>query len=242
MKTIIKKELKNYFYSPIGYILISFYLLINSLVLFFFETNYNLIKSNFIDINSFFELSPWILLIIIPALCMRAFSEEISNGTIEILLTKPISLIKVLLSKYLSIQFVIILCFLLCIPYFLILNNLINSSSSIDIGVLFVAFISLILLSSVFIMISICVSLNFKNQFNIFLISFLICLFDYYLINLISESSNTNNLYNFINNIGIQLHYHRLSIGIINLYDIVYFALNIFLFFLISLKSIKKIK
>ena len=111
MKTIIKKELKNYFYSPIGYILISFYLLINSLVLFFFETNYNIIKSNFIDINSFFELSPWILLIIIPALCMRAFSEEISNGTIEILLTKPISLIKVLLSKYLSIQFNIILLF-----------------------------------------------------------------------------------------------------------------------------------
>ena len=112
------------------------------------------------------------------------------------------------------------------------LLGLINSSSNIDIGVLFVAFISLILLSSVFIMISICVSLNFKNQFNIFLISFLICLFDYYLINLISESSNTNNLYNFINNIGIQLHYHRLSIGIINLYDIIYFALNIFLFFI----------
>ncbi len=242
MRTLIIKELKSYFFSPVGHILIGFYLLINSLILIFFETNYNIIKSNFIDVNSFFELSPWILLIIIPSICMRVFSEEISNGTIEVLITKPISLTKILLGKYLSIQFVIVFCFMLCTPYLLMANNLINSDSNIDLGVIFFAFISLILLSSVFILISICVSLRFKTQFSIFLVSFLICFIDYYLINLISEYSNNSSLYSFINNIGIQIHYHRLSIGIINLNDIAYFILNLFLFFLIGLKSMKKIK
>ena len=241
MRTLIIKELKNYFYSPIGYILISFFLLCNSLILFFFETNYNFIKSNFIDLNSFFEISPWLLIIIIPSICMRSFSEEISKGTIEILITKPISISKILLGKYFSVQFLIIICFFLCIPYFFLINNIITSDSSIDLGVLFFSFISLILLSSVFILISICVSLKVKTQFGIFIISFLICFFDYYLINIISELIDNKFLYNFFNKIGIQMHYKNLSVGIINLNDIIYFILNIFLLILIGIKSIKKI-
>ena len=240
MRTLIIKELKNYFYSPIGYILISFFLLCNSLILFFFETNYNFIKSNFIDLNSFFEISPWLLIIIIPSICMRSFSEEISNGTIEILITKPISIPKILLGKYFSVQFLIIICFFLCIPYFFLINNIITSDSIIDLGVLFFSFISLILLSSVFILISICVSLKVKTQFGIFIISFLICFFDYYLINIISELIDNKFLYNFFNKIGIQMHYKNLSVGIINLNDIIYFILNIFLLILIGIKSIKK--
>ena len=240
MRTLIIKELKNYFYSPIGYILISFFLLCNSLILFFFETNYNFIKSNFIDLNSFFEISPWLLIIIIPSICMRSFSEEISKGTIEILITKPISIPKILLGKYFSVQFLIIICFFLCIPYFFLINNIITSDSIIDLGVLFFSFISLILLSSVFILISICVSLKVKTQFGIFIISFLICFFDYYLINIISELIDNKFLYNFFNKIGIQMHYKNLSFGIINLNDIIYFILNIFLLILIGIKSIKK--
>ena len=240
MRTLIIKELKNYFYSPIGYILISFFLLCNSLILFFFETNYNFIKSNFIDLNSFFEISPWLLIIIIPSICMRSFSEEISNGTIEILITKPISIPKILLGKYFSVQFLIIICFFLCIPYFFLINNIITSDSIIDLGVLFFSFISLILLSSVFILISICVSLKVKTQFGIFIISFLICFFDYYLINIISELIDNKFLYNFFNKIGIQMHYKNLSFGIINLNDIIYFILNIFLLIIIGIKSIKK--
>ena len=240
MRTLIIKELKNYFYSPIGYILISFFLLCNSLILIFFETNYNFIKSNFIDLNSFFEISPWLLIIIIPSICMRSFSEEISKGTIEILITKPISIPKILLGKYFSVQFLIIICFFLCIPYFFLINNIITSDSSIDLGVLFFSFISLILLSSVFILISICVSLKIKTQFGIFIISFLICFFDYYLINIISELIDNKFLYIFFNKIGIQMHYKNLSVGIINLNDIIYFILNIFLLILIGIKSIKK--
>ena len=171
---------------------------------------------------------------------MRSFSEEISKGTIEILITKPISIPKILLGKYFSVQFLIIICFFLCIPYFFLINNIITSDSSIDLGVLFFSFISLILLSSVFILISICVSLQVKTQFGIFIISFLICFFDYYLINIISELIDNKFLYNFFNKIGIQMHYKNLSLGIINLNDIIYFILNIFLLILIGIKSIKK--
>ena len=242
MRTLITKELKNFLLSPIGLILVSFYLLTNSLILVYFETTYSLVKTNLIDINSFFELSPWILLIIIPSICMRTFSEEISNGTFEILITKPVSLKTILLSKYFSTQLIIILCFLFCFPYFLFINDLIDSDSSLDIRVVFFGFISLILLSSVFIFISIYVSSKFKSQFNVFLISFLLCLFDYYIINIISEYIDNISLYNFINNIGVQIHYQRLSVGIINIYDITYFILNIILFYFLGLKSISKIR
>ena len=86
------------------------------------------------------------------------------------------------------------------------------------------------------------VSLKFKSQFNVFLISFLICLFDYYIINIISEYIDNISLYNFINNIGVQIHYQRLSVGVINIYDITYFILNIILFYFLGLKSISKIR
>ena len=91
MKSILKKELNSFFSSPIGYLVITVYLLINGLFLWVFEGDFNILHAGFADLNGYFFLAPWIFLFLIPAITMRSFSDEFNTGTIEILKTKPIT-------------------------------------------------------------------------------------------------------------------------------------------------------
>src|SRR6187402_3952659 len=102
MKSIVFREIKSFFGSPIGYLVIALFLIGNGLFLWVFEGDYNILNSGFADLSPFFTLSPWILIFLIPAITMRSFSEEKKQGTLELLLTKPITDIELILGKYLS--------------------------------------------------------------------------------------------------------------------------------------------
>ena len=92
MLAILKREINSFFASSIGYLVIAIFIVINGLFLWVFSGNYNIFDNGFADLTSFFELAPWVLLFLIPAITMRAFSDEKKMGTLELLLTKPISL------------------------------------------------------------------------------------------------------------------------------------------------------
>jgi hypothetical protein len=91
MKAILFREIKTFFGSPIGYLVIAIFLLLNGLFLWVFEGDFNIANSGFADLNPFFTLAPWILIFLIPAVTMRSFSDEKKQGTIELLLTKPLT-------------------------------------------------------------------------------------------------------------------------------------------------------
>ena len=102
MWALVKREWYVYFSSPLGYLILGLFLTLSTLFLWFLDTEYNLLNPGFADLNAFFVLGPWLLLILIPALSMRSFSDELRLGTLELLLTKPLSLWQILLGKYLA--------------------------------------------------------------------------------------------------------------------------------------------
>ena len=85
MKSILFREIKSFFGSPIGYLVIALFLIINGLFLWVFDGQYNIMNSGFADMTPFFTLSPWILIFLIPAVTMRSFSDEKKLGTLELL-------------------------------------------------------------------------------------------------------------------------------------------------------------
>ena len=94
MKAILIKEINSFFTSPIAYLVIGFFLLINGLFLWFFDDDFNILNAGFADVTPFFYLTPWVLLFLIPAITMKSFADENNNRTIELLKTKPISVLQ----------------------------------------------------------------------------------------------------------------------------------------------------
>ncbi len=116
MFAILRKEINSFFASPIGYLVIALFLLLNGLFLWVFKGEFNVLDYGFADLSSFFLLAPWILLFLIPAVTMSSFAEEKKQGTLELLITKPISHFKIVLGKYFGALILIILAL---IPTFL---------------------------------------------------------------------------------------------------------------------------
>ena len=100
MKALLVREIKSFFGSPIGYLVIAIFLLLNGLFLWVFEGQFNILKSGFADLSPFFTLAPWILIFLIPAVTMRSFSDEKKQGTIELMLTKPLSTWEIVNGKF----------------------------------------------------------------------------------------------------------------------------------------------
>jgi ABC-2 type transport system permease protein len=100
MKAIIYREIKAFFGSTIGYLVIAIFLLLNGLFLWVFEGEFNILNSGFADLSPFFTIAPWILIFLIPAVTMRSFSDEKKQGTLELLLTKPLSIWQIVNGKF----------------------------------------------------------------------------------------------------------------------------------------------
>ena len=91
MKSILFREIQSFFGSLIGYLVIGVFLLLNGLFLWVFQGDFNILDNSFADLTPFFTLAPWVLIFLIPAVTMRSFSDEKKQGTLKLLLTKPLS-------------------------------------------------------------------------------------------------------------------------------------------------------
>src|SRR5215211_3010219 len=131
MWSICKKELRQFFSSLTGYIAIIVFLLVNGLLLFVFTDN--ILDFGYATLDRFFELAPWILLLLIPAITMRSFAEEFKTGTFEILQTRPLSRWQIIGGKYLGSLIVVLIALIPTIIYIFSIQRL-SSSEGIDMG------------------------------------------------------------------------------------------------------------
>ena len=143
MISILKKELLTFFASAIGYLVIGLFLLANGLLLWIFKSDYNILNTGFADLNSFFDISPWLFFFIIPAVTMRSFVDEKAAGTLEILKSKPLTNWQILLGKYLGSFVLIVLALLPTIIYIYSINSLSNPVGNIDLGPILGAYLGL---------------------------------------------------------------------------------------------------
>ncbi|MFT3702934.1 MAG: gliding motility-associated ABC transporter permease subunit GldF [Agriterribacter sp.] len=236
MIAICKKELRQFFSSLTAYIAIIIFLLLSGLFLFVFPDT-NLFDSGYATIEEFFEMAPWVLLLLIPAITMRSFSDEFKSGTYEILATRPLSKWQVIRGKYFSSLIVVIIAVLPTLIYVVTIKKL--STGGIDTGGIAGSYTGLIFLAAAFTAIGVCCSSFTQNAVVAFLLSAFACFILYNGFNAISKIPSLQGGVDYITEmLGIDFHYHSLSRGAVDSRDIIYFLSIIALFLFITYKKL----
>ena len=233
MIAILKKELNSFFSTPIGYLVIAIFLIINGLFLWVFDSEFNILNAGFADLNSFFYLAPWIFLFLIPAITMRAFSDEYNSGTIEILKTKPISNWEIILGKYFASLLLIIAALIPTFLYVYSISQLGSPKGNYDIGALLSSYFGLLFLAGTYTAIGVFSSTLSTNQIVAFIIAMFISFILFY--GFEAMASLFGSLDYFIQSLGLNEHYKSISRGVIDTRDLLYF-ISVTVFFLMATK------
>ncbi len=240
MKSLLKKEIIQFFSSPVGVISMGIFYILTGLFLWIIQGNYNIIDHRFADLQPFFELAPWILIFVMAAISMKSFSEEYKTGTIETLLTKPLTETQVILGKFFAIWLAGIFMLIPSIIYIWAIAYLAQEGQSIEWGILLSGYLGLILLLGVFSVIGLFASLLFNNQVSAFLTALLIMFFLYYGLEGIGNFNLFGAFGYWIQKWSLKSHYENFTKGLIKLADILYFLNFIALFILMSKYSIQQ--
>jgi ABC-2 type transport system permease protein len=238
MWNICKKEISQFFSSLTGYIAVILFLLINGMFLFLLQDS-NIFDFGYASLDKFFELSPWVFIFLVPAVAMRSFSDEFRTGTFEILKTKPITSLQIVLGKYFSVILVVVIALIPTILYVFTIKTL-SVTGAIDNGGIAGSYLGLIFLCAVFAAISVCCGSFTSNAIVSFLISAFMCLVLYFGFNAISSISFfSGNADYYIEMLGIDFHYQSISRGVIDSRDLIYFLSLIILSIFITQKKLK---
>ncbi|WGF92122.1 gliding motility-associated ABC transporter substrate-binding protein GldG [Aequorivita marisscotiae] len=234
MFTIIKREINSFFSSTVGYLVIAVFLVINGLFLWVFSGNYNVLDSGFADLSPYFQLAPWVLLFLIPAVCMRAFSDEIKMGTLELLLTKPLHLKEIVLGKYFGAVILIVIALIPTGLYVLTISELGLPRGNWDLGSTLGSYIGLLFLVLAYTSIGVFASTLSQNQIVAFIIAVFLCFVLYYGFEAFASSSFT------ISQLGMKAHFDSVARGVLDTRDLVYFAVLSILFIGLTVFKLEK--
>ncbi|MEL6918231.1 MAG: gliding motility-associated ABC transporter permease subunit GldF, partial [Bacteroidota bacterium] len=135
MLAIFKREIQSFFTSPIGYLVIGLFLILNGLFLWVFKGQFNIFEYGFADLGNFFLLAPWVFLFLIPAITMKSFSEERKLGTLELLLIKPIGIWKTVIGKFLGTVSLVLIAIAPTLLYVYTISQLGSTIGNLDTGV-----------------------------------------------------------------------------------------------------------
>jgi len=240
MKSIIVRELKSFFGSPIGYLVIAIFLLLNGLFLWIFNGEYNILNSGFADLSPFFTIAPWILIFLIPAVTMRSFSDEKKQGTLELLLTKPLSIWQIVNGKFLGAMLLIVIAIIPTFIYVYVISSLGMPEGNIDMGSTIGSYFGLLFLIAAYCSIGIFTSTLSENQIVAFILSVFLCFVFYFAFDGLETYLPTAE--NFISSIGMDNHFKSMSRGVIDTRDVLYFISLTILFLSLTVFKLKSSK
>lgn len=240
MKSIVLREIKSFFGSPIGYLVIAIFLISNGLFLWVFQGEYNILNTGFADLTPFFTLAPWILTFLIPAVTMRSFSDEKKQGTIELLLTKPLTIWQIVNGKFIGSLLLIIMAIIPTFIYVKVISSLGLPEGNIDMGSTIGSYFGLLFLIGAYTAIGVFTSTLSENQIVAFIIAVFLCFFFYFgfegLSSLVPDSIS------FISSLGMQNHFKSMSRGVIDTRDVIYFLSITVLFLSFTVYQLKSFK
>jgi ABC-2 type transport system permease protein len=242
MWPVCKKEFRQFFSSLTGIIAIAVFLLLNGLFLFVFPDS-NILDFGYATLDKFFDLAPWILTFLVPAITMRSLADEFKTGTYEILQTKPLGYAPVVGGKYLGSLLIVVLALLPTVLYAFSMQSLSAGDAGIDVGGTIGAYIGLFFLAAVFTAIGICCSSLTSNAVVAFIVSAFACFILYTGFNAVSRiASLATGAGYYIEMLGIDFHYRSISRGVIDSRDIIYFISVIAFFLLFTQRNLIKRK
>lgn len=228
MIAILKKEIDVFFSTPIGYLVIAVFLLVNGLFLWVFNGDYNLLNAGFADLNNFFNITPWFFIFMIPAITMRSFSDEIRSGTIEILKTSPVTNWEIILGKYAGSLLLIVLALIPTITYVYTIVQLAANPEGIDFASIVGSYAGLLFLAGGFTGIGLFASVLSSNQIVAFIVGVSLSFLMYYGFQALGEMNIIESY--AIENLGMSARYRGMGRGVIDTRDVLYFLSVSFLF------------
>lgn len=240
MKSIVLREIKSFFGSPIGYLVIAIFLIINGLFLWVFEGEYNILNTGFADLTPFFTLAPWILIFLIPAVTMRSFSDEKKQGTLELLLTKPLSIWQIVNGKFLGALLLIVMAIIPTFIYVAVISTLGMPEGNIDMGSTIGSYFGLLFLVAAYSAIGIFTSTLSDNQIVAFIVAVFLCFFFYF--GFEGLATVVPNMSTIIASLGMQDHFKSMSRGVLDTRDILYFSSITVVFLSFTVYKLKSFK
>lgn len=223
MWSLIKKEFNAFFQSSTGVLILCVYLSLNGIFLWVLDGPFNLIESGFAQLDGLFILSPWVFLFLLPAIGMRMIAEEKRSGTLEWLLTKPLSEWSIIIGKWIAGMGLVVLALLPTSIYCYSMYNLGNPVGNIDWGSTLGSYMGLLLLAGAYLSMAIFASALTDNQIVAFVIGALLSLFFYIGFDEIAGMAPFKGQELFVLRLGIEEHYRSISRGVVDSRDVVYF-------------------
>jgi ABC-2 type transport system permease protein len=222
MKEVFFKEVNSFLSSLIAYIVLSVFLIgVGLLVWVFPETS--VLEYGYADLETLFSFGPYVLLFLIPAITMRMFAEEKKGGTMELLFTRPLTDWQIILGKYFSGIFLLLLALLPTLLYYYSVSELGNPEGNIDSAAFAGSFLGLFLLGSVFTAIGVFASSITENQIVAFLVALFLCFLLYTGFSSLAAIDVWGTGSYLIQQLGVLFHYDALSRGLIDSRNLVYF-------------------
>jgi ABC-2 type transport system permease protein len=221
---IFRRELRSYFITPLAYVFIVIFLVLSGAFTFYLGNFYERGQA---DLSSFFTFHPWLYLFLVPALSMRLWAEERKAGSIELLMTLPIEVWQAVIGKFLAAWAFTGLALALTFPIWITVNFL----GSPDNGVIVAAYIGSLLMAGGFLAIGACISALTRNQVIAFILTVVACfvflLAGFPLVLDVFSAWAPQALVDAIASLSFLTHFNNISRGVIDLRNLVYFALLI---------------
>ncbi|TCO07321.1 gliding motility-associated ABC transporter permease subunit GldF [Natronoflexus pectinivorans] len=237
MLALWKKEVMSFFSSLTGYLVAGVFLLMTALFLWVIPGNLNIPFGGYATLDSLFWIAPWLYLFLVPAVTMRLLADEKKSGTIELLMTNPLTDWHIVLGKYLAGVTLVVISLIPTLVYFISVHYLAQPVGHIDHGAIWGSYIGLVLLAAVYASIGLFASALTENQIVSFVIAVVICFFFYSGIQSMAVLPFFRPIGGFLVQLGIDEHYQSISRGVVDSRDLVYFA-GIITFFLVLTKTV----
>jgi len=221
VSALFRREFLAYFATPLAYIFLVIFLVLTGVFTFYLGGFYERSQA---DLEAFFTFHPWLYLFLVPAISMRTWAEERKSGTVELLLTLPISMWQAVTAKFLAAWSFIAIAVLLTFPMWITVNYL----GSPDNGAILAAYIGSLLMAGSYLAIGVCISASTSSQVIAFIVTVVVCFFftlaGYPLVLEAFRGWLPETLVQLVASLGFLSHFEAIKKGVLDLRDVVYFA------------------
>ena len=242
MYALLKKEIYGFLNSLTGYIVIVVFLVMTGLFLWVFPLGFNILDNGYANLDGLFMLAPFIFLFLIPAITMRSFADEKKSGTLELLMTQPLTDLQVILAKYFAGVILVVFSLAPTIVYYISVYLLGLSPGNLDSGAIWGSYIGLFFLGAGFVAIGTFASSLTDNQIVSFILALFISFFMYMGFEFIYTFIVSGKAGLVIESLGLSAHYSSMSRGVVDTRDVIYFISVTALFILMTKLSLESRK
>ncbi|HEY0198988.1 MAG TPA: ABC transporter permease subunit [Rhodanobacter sp.] len=223
VSAVMRRELRSYFVTPVAYVFLVIFLVLAGILTFYAGDFYERGQA---DLQPFFVMHPWLYLILVPAITMRMWAEESKGGTLELLLTLPLTLWQAMLGKFLAAWVFIGLALALTFPIWITVNYL----GAPDNGVILAGYLGSWMMAGTFIAIGACLSALTRSQVVAFILTALVCallilvgqqqVLDFF------QDALPRKLINAMAHLSMLRHFEAIARGVLDMRDLLYFVLS----------------